>query len=733
MMSSATPEVLRKFGRYFLLDLIAQGGMAEVYRARDSGGRLLAIKRIIPSYSQNTEFVLMFRTEITTTSGFTHPNIVQVYDYGEEQGMLYIAMELIDGKTLRQYIGRIGEQNAKFPIEVSVYIVEQAAHALNYAHHYKDKITGKSLNIVHRDISPQNIIISYDGAVKLIDFGIAKAVTNVESTRSGVIKGKPSYLSPEQISGDVLDGRSDVFALGIVLWELLAGRKLFTGDNDYAVLKLIESCGTSVKSPSLYNPDVPKDLDAIVMKCLQKNRDNRYSSADEMQRALHRFLYQFSSDFNPADLTHFARNYFKDEIVEDRKRLLRLNDKAEQLLKNQPPESQPKSAVPVPPPPDPTQTSQNSSTQQVPQSPPKPEENTKRMGSFRVVTFSESENTISKDLKLDGQQKSVKPTVTSSSEFTHNSTISRPISPSTQEIHRPQKSGAPLKVAIALLAIGAGGYFFYVKQMDADKPLQNANINKNAAILSLQSNVKAASITINGKQVASSFPTTLKQLPIGQILKIEAQANGYQKATQELTLTAGENKTIQLVLQREDGSAPTPVVAGAAPGEGASGTILLRLDVSPPGGSSRILLNGNPVDSLSAVASAPLDALLELVVEREGFRTYRHSFRIDSTQAAGKKEWPVEVRLEPAKFGYLSVKTTPSAEAIINIDGREERIATPFSRHRIPVGSYSVKLVNTLLGMEKEISITIIEDQFTNIEERLSVQGDAGVRLPSSH
>jgi serine/threonine protein kinase len=329
-------DMMKKFGKYFLLDQIAQGGMAEIYRARmatpDGGGRLLAIKRIIQTYSSNPEFVTMFKSEIKTTSGFTHPNIVQVYDYGEEQSLFYIAMEYVDGRNLRQFISRFAELKIPFPIEAAVFILEQAAHGMAYAHGYKDKFSGKSLNIVHRDISPQNLIISYDGAVKVIDFGIAKAVTNAESTRAGVIKGKPSYLSPEQISGDTLDGRSDLFALGTVLWELLAGRKLFAADNDFGVLKLIENCNNYIKPPSLYNSKVPKELDAIVLKCLQKNVELRYSTAEELQRALHKFLYQFAPEFNPADLAYYARDLFKNEIVEDRKKLLKLNEKAEQLL-----------------------------------------------------------------------------------------------------------------------------------------------------------------------------------------------------------------------------------------------------------------------------------------------------------------------------------------------------------------------------------------------------------------
>jgi serine/threonine-protein kinase len=179
----------------------------------------------------------------------------------------------VDGRKLRQFMTRFNELKQTFPIELAAYIIEQSAGALHYAHSYKDKMTGHSLAIVHRDISPQNVLISYEGNVKVIDFGIAKATTNSEATRAGVIKGKPSYLSPEQISGEVLDGRSDIFALGIVLWEMLCGKKLKAGDNDLVVLKLIEACQTHVKPPSTVNPKVPKELDYIVLKALAKQRE----------------------------------------------------------------------------------------------------------------------------------------------------------------------------------------------------------------------------------------------------------------------------------------------------------------------------------------------------------------------------------------------------------------------------------------------------------------------------
>ncbi len=330
-------ETLKKFGRYFLLDHIAQGGMAEIFRARlasvDGAARLIVIKRIQSGYGTNSDFLRMFKSEIKVTMSLNHPNIVQVYDFGEEQSQPYIAMEFVDGKSLRQFLARISEIKQIFPAELSSFIIGQVAQGLGYAHAFKDKLTGQHFNIVHRDISPQNILISYDGAVKIIDFGIAKVATSgSDLTRAGVIKGKPSYLSPEQINGEPLDGRSDIFGLGIVFWELLTGKKLFAGENDLAVLKLIENCSTHVKAPSTLNPEIPKELDYIVLKALAKSADKRFQTAEEMYRVLNKFILSRNPDFDQKDLSHFTKNIFKNEIVEDRKIIQRLNDRAQKLL-----------------------------------------------------------------------------------------------------------------------------------------------------------------------------------------------------------------------------------------------------------------------------------------------------------------------------------------------------------------------------------------------------------------
>lgn len=313
----------QRFGKYLILDHLVDGGMAKICRARylgEQANKVVAIKMVQPQFSNDEAFVRMFQDELNITFGMLHPNIMQVYDYGKTNGQLYTAMEYIHGANLKQYLDRLKERKVVFPVEISCYIISQVCLGLHYAHTFTDKLTGKPYNIVHRDISPHNIMLTYDGAVKVIDFGIAKANTNSEATQAGTIKGKLSYLAPEYLDGLELDARYDEFALGITLWELLCSRKLFQASNDLAVLKQIQAC--KIVPPSQINPSVPKELDAIVMKALSKDRNNRYENLDQLNRALVRFLYSNYPEFNASDLKTFADDLFKKEIESDRERFV---------------------------------------------------------------------------------------------------------------------------------------------------------------------------------------------------------------------------------------------------------------------------------------------------------------------------------------------------------------------------------------------------------------------------
>jgi len=311
-----------RFGRYLILDHLVDGGMAKICRARflgEQADKIVAIKMVQPQYSADESFKTMFMDEIKVTFGLLHPNIIQTYDYGVHKGQLFVAMEYCDGRNLKEYLEKLKERKFVFPIEVSTYIIAQVCQGLYYAHTFRDKLTGQESNMVHRDISPHNIMLTYDGSVKVIDFGIAKSQKNSEATQAGTIKGKLSYLAPEYLEGLELDGRYDQFAVGITLWEMLCMRKLFQEKNDLAVLKKIQEC--KVPPPSSINPRVPKELDEIVLKALSKDRNNRYEDLDKMNRALMKLLYAKYPDFNSTDVAYFAQELFKDDILKDREKL----------------------------------------------------------------------------------------------------------------------------------------------------------------------------------------------------------------------------------------------------------------------------------------------------------------------------------------------------------------------------------------------------------------------------
>jgi serine/threonine protein kinase len=281
-----------RFGPYELLDRVAIGGMAEVFKAKRTGvegfEKVVALKRILPHLSDNKEFLDMFVDEAKMVAGLAHPNIVQIFDLGRIEKSYYIAMEYVHGRDLRTIMRRAREKGLRMPLDLSLRVVSQVCAALEYAHRKKDE-KGRPMQIVHRDVSPQNILISFEGEVKLVDFGIAKAATKASNTDRGALRGKLLYMSPEQAWGRAIDRRSDVFSLGIVLYEMVTETKPFIGaGTELTILELVRQC---VITPAReINPRVPEALDRVIMKALARDPAERYQDAGQMQRGLERFL-----------------------------------------------------------------------------------------------------------------------------------------------------------------------------------------------------------------------------------------------------------------------------------------------------------------------------------------------------------------------------------------------------------------------------------------------------------
>ena len=299
------------FGPYRLVDRVAVGGMAEVFKAKRTGvegfEKVVAVKRILPHLSDNKEFLDMFVDEAKMVAGLTHPNIVHIFDLGKIDASYYIAMEYVHGRDLRTIQKRAREKGLRMPLDLSLRVVSQVCAALEYAHRKKDE-RGRPMEIVHRDVSPQNILISFEGEVKLVDFGIAKAATKASGTDRGALRGKILYMSPEQAWGRPIDRRSDVFSLGIVLYELVTETKPFLASGtEVTILELVRQC--LVTPPREINPRVPEALDRVIMKALARDPDDRYEDAGQMQRGLERILRE-RPPVSARDLARFLELLF---------------------------------------------------------------------------------------------------------------------------------------------------------------------------------------------------------------------------------------------------------------------------------------------------------------------------------------------------------------------------------------------------------------------------------------
>ncbi len=317
-------ENFERLGNYILLEKINAGGMAEVYLSKSVGAnginKFLAIKRILPQFADNREFIEMFKEEAKIAVNLNHNNVVSIIDFKASQNQLYIVMEYVQGQNLRQILQQKKKKGLSLSLDFICYVVREIAAGLDHAHRCVDKGTGKPLNIIHRDMSPQNVMISYDGEVKIVDFGIAKAEAAGESTRVGTLKGKFSYMSPEQAEGLVIDQSSDIFSLGIILWELIADDRLFVANNEMNILKRIKEC--DVPELRRVNPTVPAELERIVKKTLMKDKSLRYQTSTDLQKDLTRFLNKEYPDFTPSDFSTFMKFLFETEYSTAQERMV---------------------------------------------------------------------------------------------------------------------------------------------------------------------------------------------------------------------------------------------------------------------------------------------------------------------------------------------------------------------------------------------------------------------------
>ena len=677
-----------RFGRYIIIDPIAVGGMAEIYRARLAGSkegpdRVIVIKKVIANLSQNSEFIQMFEEEIKITVGLTNPNIIQIYDYGKVEDQYFMAMEYVEGKNLRQFVKRLADMKSMFSIDMSAHIISQICHALAYAHAYKDRMSGTPLCIVHRDISPQNIMISYDGAIKLFDFGIAKAKSASEATRAGVIKGKPSYLSPEQINGEELDGRSDIFALGIVLWELLTAKRLFVADTDMGVLRLIQSA--KIEPPSTFNPSVPQALDGIVLKGLQRDRNKRYQNAEEFQRDLHKFLYSFNPSFNPADLSYYAQELFKLEIKEDKERL-------HKFLSMEPDEAESSSGAP--PTPDKKKELSNKMAEGLVST---NDFNREMMEIANKDGPMNSADAPSLDLQVTkGTWKPPSPfqnkqgstgfiqkpngtSITGKRTSTDNMVIppwSKAGTSGSKMIPRPGTNSGSLKTSV-------------------EKP---SNTKFNVAILlfvfMLGGGFALYKFGYIGKKAVEEDQVAANEKPVSD------------KGSDRKPTSNPDNPAKPAGPVKQD----PPVTRTASPN---TATIVLQTDAK----DFQVIVNGETVVLNNNQFNAPFKSDLKIEVQRTGYETIRFKTNIDlqNSPAAFKLDW------KKVTSGVLSLITTPPSAKLTIFHDNEKILeaASPLENKALPVGRYKVLIENDIIGYKSEIEVVIEDGKVTSVDKYL--------------
>ncbi|MCA9527076.1 MAG: serine/threonine protein kinase, partial [Myxococcales bacterium] len=313
----------RKFGKYLLLDRIGSGGMAEIWRARQFGAagfqKDLVIKKILPHLAANDEFVRMFIDEAKIAVSLQHANVVQIFDLGSVDREYFIAMEYVAGRDLLNLLIRCTHLRIRVPQKLALFITMEVLKGLEAAHGATDS-RGNPLNIIHRDVSPSNVLISYDGHVKLGDFGVAKAQRrDSESTRAGTMKGKLGYMSPEQITGHPVDARSDLFGAATMLFEMLAMNRLFKADTELDTMVMVRDAAVEGPIRGL-PPSVPEGLRTVLLKALARRPQDRFQAARELHDALADHLFEARIRVSQADMSRFMRSVFAKEFEEDKAR-----------------------------------------------------------------------------------------------------------------------------------------------------------------------------------------------------------------------------------------------------------------------------------------------------------------------------------------------------------------------------------------------------------------------------
>jgi serine/threonine protein kinase/outer membrane biosynthesis protein TonB len=650
----------KPFGKYFLIDKLATGGMAEIYKAKTFGvdgfEKLLAIKRILPHCSEDKEFITMLIDEAKLSVLLSHTNIVQVYDLGKVGDDYFISMEFIGGYNLREVLNRLADAGEKLDEELAVYIISEVCKGLDYAHSKKNA-DGVDLNIIHRDVSPQNILISYEGEVKIVDFGIAKAAMNVSQTMAGILKGKISYMSPEQALGKPIDRKTDIFSAGLMLYELLTGEKMFTGDTQFEVLKKIRTSRLTEKS---FPEGISPPIKAILAKALTYSTKDRYDNAGDFQIDLTRYLYTTYADFTPRKLAKLMNQLFAKEIKnkQEKEQKETTKDSNTQSIMVKPEEQEDivhRESTAEHTGPSFAQSRQGTQTfiesfvtgREDPEVTPEPDVTQARQPLVQVEIEKEIEEEEEEEEEEVTPRPSPEPTL-----------VSVPTVPKVK-VKAPRKKrklGVFIYPLAAALLIGAGLWgYFKTDWFQAPPPPPKG-------ILQINSTPPGARIFVNDSETVLNTPATLDTLEVGQAQKITLRIPKYKEWTQTVTLAdpnpVSLNPTLEVI----------PVGS-------------LKIATTPPG--AKIFLDGQDTNLVSptTLEELPLSKTYTLKLALEKYRPVEEKITIYSIE-------PMEFskNLEEIQYGSVRISSVPSGAKVF-INNNDSGQATPALIQNLEVGS----------------------------------------------
>jgi serine/threonine protein kinase len=749
----STNKLPQRYGKYILLRKIAMGGMAEIFRAKAVGAegfeKLMVVKRILPHFTEDEAFVKMFIDEARIASKLQHSNIVQIYDFDSVDGRYYIAMEYVEGCDLKLVVERGAKEDKPLSPAQVAWIMMEASKGLHYAH--AKEYNGQALNIVHRDVSPHNLMVSYVGEVKLMDFGIAKAAQRSTKTMAGTVKGKCAYMSPEQARGKNLDGRSDLFALGIMMWEMLTHKRLFLGDSDFETLSNVLK--QEVPVPSSINPDVPPELDAIVLRSLAKDCEERQPSVEAFGRELTKWFYANVDDLDTVSLKNYLADLFNEDIKQlkiEYEEERQLQAQATSLTEGLVTPSATPAPVTIDDDPHGAETIHDGAL-------------TKEQLQAALAQVSPDGATVA--LPAIGSSPPVD--ATASVGMHHTSTGA--IAASTGNYRKQGGSSKGLLLALAaLLVLGIGGAAaFFMTQGDSGKtstkamtvstPKPESSVTRgedtqyNLALIVKVTPYDAA-IEADGKAIESGKVTGLAK---GQTVRLVAKAEGYTRL-EELIKVTEPDQVAKLTLKKSDADNVTITIAPSddkatitvdgidlgvgtvsyngkagskivvqAVGSGGQKVLkeltinpdakLVALDMgvaAPASGPSEVTITVVPkdvrlrsnagqisvVNGKSVLTGVKIGQRIKLTARKLGYDRATEEFQI--THAT--QEVSLTLRKEVPGFGTLRINAKPWAKVTVKGDSKGN---TPVTLKNIPTGNYTVKLTKGSKSVTKHAQV----------------------------